>query len=54
MPSGGQALKALEIIQLLLQDERVDPPAFGNLAIRKTSANGQVDVVKLVELLLRL
>ena len=38
----------IDVVRLLLQDERVDPSAEFNYAIRFASANGQIDVVRLL------
>ena len=36
----------LDVVKVLLKDERVDPSEYDNIAIRFTSENGHLDVVK--------
>ncbi len=38
----------IEVVKLLLQDERVDPSDFNNYAIKKASENGHTEVVRLL------
>lgn len=37
-----------DVVELLLADERVDPAAENNEAIRWAAKNGQIDVVELL------
>lgn len=39
----------IQTLKLLLKDERVDPSAYDNYAIRAASENGQKEVVELLQ-----